>query len=99
MKLVTSKRFEALDGLRGVAALVVMFGHFGQILGTYSPTNMFVAVDAFFALSGFVVAYSYTEKLKQGMSPWKYFYRRLVRNYPPPCHVSECLNPCAHGPG
>ena len=33
-------RYEALDGLRGVAALTVMFGHFGLLLGLFSsPTG------------------------------------------------------------
>ena len=82
MQTASGHRFETLDGLRGIAALVVMFGHFGQILGVYYPANMFLAVDTFFAMSGFVISHSYSARLRQGMSPWKYLFRRVVRLYP-----------------
>jgi peptidoglycan/LPS O-acetylase OafA/YrhL len=75
-------RYETLDGLRGVAALTVMFGHFGMLLGLFSSPNGFMAVDTFFIMSGFVIAHSYGERLSRGMSPWTYLYRRVVRLYP-----------------
>jgi peptidoglycan/LPS O-acetylase OafA/YrhL len=75
-------RYETLDGLRGVAALTVMFGHFGLLLGLYSVPNGFLAVDTFFIMSGFVIAHSYAERLRRGMSPWTYLHRRVVRLYP-----------------
>jgi peptidoglycan/LPS O-acetylase OafA/YrhL len=75
-------RYEALDGLRGVAALSVMFGHYGVLLGLFSVPNGFLAVDTFFMMSGFVIAYSYGKRLRSGMSPWTYLYRRVVRLYP-----------------
>jgi peptidoglycan/LPS O-acetylase OafA/YrhL len=78
----TAHRFEALDGLRGVAALTVMCGHFGLLLGLFSSRNGFLAVDTFFIMSGFVIAYSYGERLRHGMSAWTYLYRRMVRLYP-----------------
>jgi len=78
----TAHRYETLDGLRGVAALTVMFGHFGLILGLFQSPNGFLAVDTFFIMSGFVIAYSYGERLGHGMSPWTYLYRRMVRLYP-----------------
>jgi peptidoglycan/LPS O-acetylase OafA/YrhL len=78
----TAHRYETLDGLRGVAALTVMFGHFGMLLGLFSAPNGFMAVDTFFIMSGFVIAYSYGERLRRGMSPWTYLYSRVVRLYP-----------------
>lgn len=75
-------RYETLDGLRGVAALSVMFGHFGIYLGLFSAPNGLMAVDTFFIMSGFVIAYSYGERLSRGMSAWTYLYRRVVRLYP-----------------
>ena len=75
-------RYETLDGLRGVAALSVMFAHFGMLLGIFSAPNGFMAVDTFFIMSGFVIAYSYGERLRRGMPPWTYLYRRVVRLYP-----------------
>jgi peptidoglycan/LPS O-acetylase OafA/YrhL len=78
----SAHRYETLDGLRGVAALAVMFGHFGLILGLFSAPNGLMAVDTFFIMSGFVIAYSYGERLRRGMSPWTYLYGRVVRLYP-----------------
>jgi hypothetical protein len=68
--------------LREVAALTVMYGHFGVVLGLFSVPNGFLAVDTFFIMSGFVIAHSYGERLRGGMSPWTYLYRRVVRLYP-----------------
>jgi peptidoglycan/LPS O-acetylase OafA/YrhL len=78
----TAHRYETLDGLRGVAALAVMCGHFGLLLGLYDSPNGFLAVDTFFIMSGFVIAYSYGDRLRRGLSPWTYLHRRVVRLYP-----------------
>jgi peptidoglycan/LPS O-acetylase OafA/YrhL len=78
----TAHRYETLDGLRGIAALTVMFGHFGMLLGLFTAPNGLLAVDMFFIMSGFVIAYSYGERLRRGMSPWTYLYRRVIRLYP-----------------
>src|ERR1700688_1495357 len=59
-----------------------MGGHFGLLLGLFDSPNGFLAVDTFFIMSGFVIAYSYGERLRRGMSPWTYLYRRVVRLYP-----------------
>jgi peptidoglycan/LPS O-acetylase OafA/YrhL len=82
VRIVAAHRYEALDGLRGVAALCVMACHFGQMLDVYWPANMFLAVDVFFMMSGFVIAYSYGERLRNGMPAWSYLGRRLIRLYP-----------------
>jgi peptidoglycan/LPS O-acetylase OafA/YrhL len=42
----------------------------------------YLAVDFFFLLSGFVLAYAYGEKLKGGMNPWRFMSTRFVRLYP-----------------
>jgi peptidoglycan/LPS O-acetylase OafA/YrhL len=80
--IVPAHRYEALDGLRGIAALCVMAGHFGQLLNIYWPPNLFLAVDVFFMMSGFVIAHSYGERLRGGMPAWNYLGRRIVRLYP-----------------
>jgi peptidoglycan/LPS O-acetylase OafA/YrhL len=77
-----SDRYYALDGVRGVAALSVMAGHYGQTLGIYWPRHMFLAVDTFFMMSGFVIAHTYSERLSHDMSTRSYLYRRVVRLYP-----------------
>lgn len=74
-------RFATLDGLRGIAALLVMFYH----AGTWSPVRMpggYLAVDLFFALSGFVIALAYETRLRSGLSLREFAVNRLVRIYP-----------------
>jgi peptidoglycan/LPS O-acetylase OafA/YrhL len=78
----TAFRYEALDGLRGVAALAVMAGHFGLLLDAFWLPNNFLAVDIFFIMSGFVIAHSYGDRLQRDMSATTYLYRRVVRLYP-----------------
>jgi peptidoglycan/LPS O-acetylase OafA/YrhL len=82
MRTLRADRYDTLDGLRGIAAICVMIGHFGQIAGAYWPAHMFLAVDVFFAMSGFVIAHSYGERLRGGMPARRYLRRRLVRLYP-----------------
>jgi len=69
-----------LDAMRGVAALMVAILHFGIVRSeTSSP---YLAVDFFFALSGFVIAYSYDRRLSAGMTDDEFLKRRLIRLYP-----------------
>ena len=56
-------RYEILDGLRGVAALLVIWYHVFEAFAT-SPVDQrfnhgYLAVDFFFMLSGFVIGYAY----------------------------------------
>lgn len=77
--------FLVLDGLRGVAALVVLIFHFMEIVIPEPSQNPimhgFLAVDFFFCLSGFVIAYAYADRLKQ-MSFKAFALRRLIRLHP-----------------
>lgn len=85
--LLTSKpRFEILDGLRGVAAMIVVAFH---LFETYSAgpchqiiNHGYLAVDFFFILSGFVIGYAYDDRWSKGMSEWNFFKRRLIRLQP-----------------
>src|SRR5271155_3802557 len=82
----TKNHFEVLDGLRGVAALLVVAFHtlepndhgnrFKQIIN-----HGYLAVDFFFLLSGFVVAYAYDDRWGK-MTQWDFYKRRLVRLQP-----------------
>ncbi len=75
----TDNRYDALDGLRGVAAIAVMFSHFTE---ESVFKNAYVAVDLFFMLSGFVIAHSYGTRLLAGMTAVEYIKRRIIRLYP-----------------
>jgi peptidoglycan/LPS O-acetylase OafA/YrhL len=76
-----SRRFYALDALRGVAAVQVVVGHmFG--FPRQLASNFVLAVDFFFCLSGFVIAYAYEQRLLQGMRMREFVTIRLIRLYP-----------------
>jgi peptidoglycan/LPS O-acetylase OafA/YrhL len=80
------KHYEILDGLRGVAAILVVAFH---IFEAFAGGNRFkqiinhgyLAVDFFFLLSGFVVAYAYDDRWGK-MTQWEFYKRRLIRLQP-----------------
>lgn len=83
--LASKPRYEILDGLRGVASVIVVIFH---IFESYSagPAYQFInhgylAVDFFFVLSGFVIGYAYDDRWGK-MGTWSFFKRRLVRLHP-----------------
>lgn len=83
--LASKPRYDILDGLRGVAAVLVVLFHMGETYGA-SPSEQvinhgYLAVDFFFILSGFVVGYAYDDRWNK-MSLWDFFKRRLVRLHP-----------------
>ena len=76
-------RFGALDGLRGVAAVIVVLHHLGnERLGPFNPTFGYIAVDLFFALSGFVIALNYDHRFAGGMTVKEFMLKRVLRLYP-----------------
>lgn len=83
--LASKPRYEILDGLRGVAAMIVVAYH---LFETYSAgpvyqllNHGYLAVDFFFVLSGFVIGYAYDDRWGR-MSLKDFFKRRLVRLHP-----------------
>lgn len=82
--LKTKQHFEILDGLRGIAALAIVVFHFMEIV--YKPSENFIAhgflaVDFFFCLSGFVIAYAYHDRIDK-MKITDFFKLRLIRLHP-----------------
>jgi peptidoglycan/LPS O-acetylase OafA/YrhL len=83
--LVPSKnhRFVFLDALRGLAALLIVLHHAPEFLGRFLPNySTFLAVDLFFVLSGFVIAFSYENRLSHHLSFRSFIAARFVRLYP-----------------
>lgn len=83
--LVTKPHYPILDGLRGVAAVMVVAFH---ICEAHSSSHLnqiinhgYLAVDFFFLLSGFVIGYAYDDRWNN-MSIGSFFKRRLIRLQP-----------------
>lgn len=78
-------RFQALDSLRGVAALIVAIQHLGAqgpVLGHRFFWLGSLWVDFFFVLSGFVIASAYGERLLTGYPPRRFLWLRAGRIWP-----------------
>lgn len=85
LPLASKPRFEILDGLRGVAAMIVVAFHLFETYST-GPTDQilnhgYLAVDFFFVLSGFVIGYAYDDRWGR-MTIGGFFKRRLIRLQP-----------------
>ena len=77
------QHYAILDGLRGVAALVVLAHHaFDPWEIRYATPHAGLAVDFFFLLSGFVIAHAYEKRLLETMSFCSFLVVRLIRLYP-----------------
>lgn len=79
------RRFIALDGLRGIGALLVIFGHYNGELWLERDSFIFsssayLVVDIFFLLSGFVLAHAFYDKPDFGF--WHFVKRRAFRLWP-----------------
>lgn len=84
--------YALLDGLRGVAALLVVWYHIfeGFQFAGNKPVIDFInhgylAVDFFFILSGFVVGYAYDNRWGKTLTLAGFFRRRLIRLQPMVC--------------
>ncbi|MBP7509008.1 MAG: acyltransferase [Prolixibacteraceae bacterium] len=78
--------YEILDGLRGVAAVMVVMFHILETFtnGDHSKqiiNHGYLAVDFFFVLSGFVIGYAYDDRWGK-MTIGGFFKRRLIRLHP-----------------
>jgi peptidoglycan/LPS O-acetylase OafA/YrhL len=92
----TPNRVVALDGLRGLAALVVVLGHglgaieipgvYGRLLWVHSPLavviNAIGAVHLFFVLSGYCLAGS-VRRGQHWLDVAQFYLRRVFRIQPP----------------
>ena len=81
--------YALLDGLRGVAAMLVVWYHVfeGFQFAGNKPVIDFInhgylAVDFFFMLSGFVIGYAYNDRWGKSLTIGGFFRRRLIRLHP-----------------
>jgi peptidoglycan/LPS O-acetylase OafA/YrhL len=65
-QLGTKPHYQIVDGLRGVAAIIVVLFHLAEPLASSRLNNVvnhgYLAVDFFFLLSGFVIGYAYDDR-------------------------------------
>ena len=84
----TKPHYHLLDGLRGVAALMVIWYHVfegyafagGTTIDTFN--HGYLAVDLFFILSGFVIGYAYDDRWGKNFTMKDFIKRRLIRLHP-----------------
>lgn len=81
----TKPHYDLLDGLRGVAAIMVVWFH---IFEAYATSHLdqqinhgYLAVDFFFILSGFVIGYAYDNRW-ESMKTKDFLKRRIIRLHP-----------------
>ena len=83
--MASKPRFAILDGLRGVAALLIVAFHLFENYSFNPATQIinhgYLAVDFFFMLSGFVMGYAYDDRWNS-MSLGNFIKRRLIRLHP-----------------
>lgn len=88
-----SKRLDVLDGLRGIAVLLVLWYHLWEITWyrapfdwmEFIPETGFIGVHLFFFLSGFVISYPFWRAGagEKHAPPWGHFYyRRFIKIVP-----------------
>ncbi|MCC8408516.1 acyltransferase [Mucilaginibacter sp. UR6-1] len=84
-QLNAKPHYPILDGLRGVAAIIVVTFHLAEPMGTghfdIIVNHGYLAVDFFFLLSGFVIGYAYDDRWPK-MTAGNFFKRRIERLQP-----------------
>ena len=84
-KTGTKPHYQTLDGLRGVAAIIVVLFHLAEPLSSSHFDNLvnhgYLAVDFFFLLSGFVIGYAYDDRWNK-LTVGSFLRRRFERLHP-----------------
>ena len=75
-------RFMALDGMRGICALMVLFYHAFRLAPRYRFEHGYLSVDVFFILSGFVLSFGFAGKFASGLSLDAFLRARFARLWP-----------------
>ncbi|WP_179505611.1 MULTISPECIES: acyltransferase family protein [unclassified Sphingomonas] len=83
--MTAAHRYQALDSLRGIAALSVAVFHLQVASHIYFFTltrHAYMFVDFFFVLSGFVISHAYASRLNTARDLVPFAIRRFGRIYP-----------------
>lgn len=85
------RHYPALDGLRGIAILMVMMSHFAIYIESTNATfraamriaeRGWLGVDLFFVLSGFLITRILIGMRETEQSIWVFYARRVLRIFP-----------------
>ncbi len=88
---VVKGHMPALDGIRGVAILLVLAGHFSRVMGTDTLAQRFFSrlteagwtgVDLFFVLSGFLITGILLDSKDSPRYFSSFYMRRILRIFP-----------------
>ncbi|TRX27808.1 acyltransferase [Flavobacterium franklandianum] len=83
--LYTKPHYQILDGLRGLAAIIVVFFHLAEPLAISRFDNVvnhgYLAVDFFFLISGYVIGYAYDDRWNK-LTIGSFLRRRFERLQP-----------------
>jgi peptidoglycan/LPS O-acetylase OafA/YrhL len=71
-----------LDGIRGLAIIIIVFHHFDYVGMHYFGGRGFLAVDVFFVLSGFLITQILLDYREKGKKLRSFYMRRVMRLYP-----------------
>src|SRR5215469_18857626 len=86
------RRYESLDGLRGISAIAVVLFHItwsNHITETHLIRESYVFVDLFFILSGFVITRAYSTRIHTLREAGSFLALRFFRIYP--LHIAVLL--------
>lgn len=74
--------FVLLDGFRALGAVMILVGHTMPFWGPFWAPSGPIVVDAFFLISGFVIAYVSEPRFASGMKASQFILFRFIRLYP-----------------
>lgn len=85
-----ASHYVVVDGLRGVAAILVLVNHIAlykniqtlPLIGNALVNHAYLAVDLFFVISGLVMAYAFDDKIANGLRFSTFMKLRVIRLYP-----------------
>lgn len=89
-KEIGNNRLDYLDAMRGIAAMMVLVGHYINWKFKDNPVNQALsyifnandAVSFFFVLSGFVLSWAYFQNISKPLAINKYYVNRIFRLHP-----------------
>lgn len=92
----SNRRYLVLDGLRGIAAVLVVLYHV-EVPNHFTHNSFtrhgYLAVDLFLILSGFVISAAYSRQIFDAKSAVEFYWLRFFRIYP--LHITMLWPSCS----